>query len=104
MTNEPTHPAMDPAIVDELLEKLSTDDAFRDRFAAQPRQVLADLGHMASADNALLCATTTTLASKEEIANARAALRAHLCSHNTMAMSWVFCFEAGKIDQALQSS
>jgi putative modified peptide len=36
---------MSRAVVDRLLQLLSTDDAFRDRFVADPRVALRALGH-----------------------------------------------------------
>lgn len=94
MTNSQS---MDPAVVDELLDRLSSDDDFRDLFASDPRAALAEVGHVADANDPLLCAQTTTLASKEEIAAARAALQEHLTDHAAMAMGVIFNFEAGNI-------
>ena len=40
----PEHPGLDPVLADILLEKLSTDDAFRERFQENPGNALASLG------------------------------------------------------------
>ena len=97
MTSNQARAPMDPAVVDALLERLSGDDAFRELFATDPRKALAQVGHHAAADDPLLCAQTTVLASKEEIAAARDALRSHLTAHAAMAMGVIFNFEAGRI-------
>lgn len=95
---------MDPAIADTLLRRLSSDDDFRALFAADPRSALVEIGHEPSGDAPLLCAQTTVLAPKEEIAAARQALHAHLTDHCAMAMSVIFSFEAGKIEESLDVS
>ena len=77
----PEHPGLDPVVADILLEKLSTDDAFRERFQENPGNALA---------------------SKEEIAFAREQLAKHLSqrgNHNV-----IFCFEADRIASALDRS
>jgi len=64
-------------VVDALLDKLSTDDDFRAKFAADPRSVLASLGDEEAksaapgARGAWACLAVTTLASKEQIAASR---------------------------------
>ncbi len=103
------HAGLDPLIVDSLLEKLATDDAFRAIFHANPAQALAGLGALLGASHGIpapgdpyYCMTTSTLASKEEIAQARALLQQHLAAagnHNV-----IFCFEADRIRSALECS
>lgn len=97
MTSSQAKPPMDPAVVDKLLDRLSSDDGFRDLFAKDPRSALAEVGYEAPSDDPLLCAQTTVLASKEEIASARKALQANLTDRAAMAMGVIFNFEAGKI-------
>lgn len=68
---------------DALLDKLSSDDAFRSAFQADPRQALASLGHADAADpniveGAWTCMAVRQLASKEAIRNARQALHRQL--------------------------
>ncbi|KAF1699145.1 putative modified peptide [Pseudoxanthomonas jiangsuensis] len=99
MTSNQASQPMDAAVVDELLDRLSSDDGFRDLFATDPRAALAQIGHVVPADDPLLCAQTTVLASKEELAAAREALREHLTSAVTMTV--IFNFEAGKVEQSL---
>ena len=71
-------------IVDSLLDKLSSDDAFREQFQNSPRAALASLGHQAAASakdsdaGAWTCMTTTSLASKEAIKASHVALRLQL--------------------------
>ena len=102
MTSNQASQPIDPAVVDELLDRLSSDDGFRDLFATDPRAALAQIGHVVPADDPLLCAQTTVLASKEEIAAARKALRTHLVD-SCASMTVIFNFEAGKIEQSLGS-
>ncbi|MGH8053829.1 MAG: NHLP-related RiPP peptide [Stenotrophomonas sp.] len=107
----PEHAGIDPKVADILLEKLSTDDDFRATFQADPVLALASLGvAQASAmvgqtpqpgDN-FYCMTTNTLASKEEIAAARAQLQQHLAAAGNHSV--VFCFEADKIRSTLERS
>ena len=65
---------------DRLLDKLSSDDDFRAKFAADPRQALADVGHAPAKDpnqveGAWTCMQVSSLASKEAIRNGRDELR-----------------------------
>lgn len=70
--------------VDKLLDKLSTDDAFRQQFQSSPRAALASVGHEAAAKakdtdpGIWACCTVTQLASKEAIRSSRDALRKQL--------------------------
>lgn len=67
---------LDPNLVDTLLDLLSSDDAFRDQFSADPAAALQSLG---ATDVSLApCMEVETLASKETIAAARNELRDHL--------------------------
>ncbi|MGR4895435.1 NHLP-related RiPP peptide [Stenotrophomonas sp. LARHCG68] len=107
----PEHPGLDPVVADILLEKLSTDDAFRERFQENPGNALASLGvaeaqalidHAPKPGDLFYCMTTHSLASKEEIAFAREQLAKHLSqrgNHNV-----IFCFEADRIASALDRS
>lgn len=56
----------------ELLHKLGNDDGFRDRFAADARAALAEVGFAPAADENITagiwkCLTVNTLASKESV-------------------------------------
>ena len=71
------------AIVDSLLDKLGSDDVFRDLFQVSPRQALASLGHQAAAASdvhagAWSCMATAPLASKSAIKASHVALRHQL--------------------------
>lgn len=73
------------ATVDALLQKLSSDDAFRALFQEDPRQALATVGHDASKDSSVaegawLCLSVKQLASKETIKASLDALRQQLLS------------------------
>ncbi len=71
-----------PALVDALLDKLATDDAFREAFARDPRSALSSLAGAVELQGftAWSCLTVSRLASKEEIARDRQLLRSQLCS------------------------
>ncbi|SBV37754.1 conserved hypothetical protein [uncultured Stenotrophomonas sp.] len=105
------HPGLDAVTADTLLEKLSSDDAFRELFNANPILALAELGVDAaqalapqapSADDPFYCMTTNQLASKEEIAAARIELQAHLTKAGNQTV--IFCFEADKIASTLDNN
>ena len=73
-------------LVDQLLDKLSSDNEFRDVFQKSPRIALAYLGHDAAAyasDNdkgAWACMSCEKLASAADIKKSRNALRKQLLS------------------------
>ncbi len=69
--------------IDMLLDKLGTDDAFRDLFQKNPREALASLQHAPAADprvteGAWGCMQAQQLASKDAIRASRDALRKQL--------------------------
>ena len=71
--------------VDSLLDKLSSDDTFREQFQKDPRSALAAVGHEPSADasvaeGAWMCMGVSQLASKEAIKASRDALRKQMLS------------------------
>jgi putative modified peptide len=71
------------SVVDALLGKLASDDAFRDRFAIDPRAALAALGFAPAADATVQagiwkCMAVSELASRESIRAAHVQLRAQL--------------------------
>jgi putative modified peptide len=71
------------AVVDSLLHKLGSDDAFREQFIANPRHALAGLGFAPAADDSIqqgiwMCLSVTELASKEAILASNGALRRQL--------------------------
>jgi putative modified peptide len=72
-------------VVDRLLGRLESDDDFRELFRTDPRAALAQIGHLPAEDAGIAegiwaCCVTQNLASKEEIRNARVALRIQLLS------------------------
>lgn len=109
------HSPFDTRTASALLDKLSTDDAFRDSFASDPVAALAELGYsggtsgmtgapqagMAAGDeDAFACMRVSSLASKEEFASARDELMAHLTSTGNHTV--VFAFESNNITSALR--
>ena len=76
---------LDPATADTLLDRLSSDDAFRDLFQRSPREALASIGHGDAANKSLAegswtCLAVSQLASKETIRATRDELRRQLVS------------------------
>jgi putative modified peptide len=69
--------ALDPGVVDTLMDRLSGDDAFRALYAADPHAALREAGHQG---DDVPCMAVTSLASKEAIAAARDELRNTLLS------------------------
>jgi putative modified peptide len=74
-------------VADKLLDKLSSDDAFRTLFQSDPRAALAKLGHVTpEADvgkegvDPVICLNGARLASKEAIRKARTELMQRLTS------------------------
>lgn len=72
-------------VADKLLDKLSTDDNFRDLFLKNPRAALHQVGHETpEADRGVagldpvLCASVDTLATKEQIKASRETLQAQM--------------------------
>jgi putative modified peptide len=74
---------------DKLLDKLSSDDDFRDHFTRDPHSALASLGHSIDASQrgvagvdpaACLGGMSANLASKEDISAARDSLHEQLSS------------------------
>ena len=61
-------------VVDQLLEKLSTDDSFRDLYARNPEAAFERLGYPPTKEQ-LACCTAGKLASKEVIAVAKKEMR-----------------------------
>ncbi|UNP30059.1 NHLP-related RiPP peptide [Lysobacter gummosus] len=115
MANSSGHPGLDPAVVDKLLELLSSDDQFRDSFHKNPGAALAELGYKAPAPGAqgktaapagdattsFACMETQKIASKEEIQAAREELQRLLTAagnHNNP-----HAFEAGRVGDFLKS-
>ncbi|PPV05582.1 hypothetical protein XBLMG947_3256 [Xanthomonas bromi] len=101
------HLPFDASTADRLLELLSNDDSFRDRFQCNPAQALAQIGVAgASADKGVpsagepyYCMTTGQLAPKEDIALARAELQSYLTE--TTNHTVIFAFESESIRSTL---
>ena len=91
---------LNPKIADKLLDLLSTDDGFRERFAADPSIALAEVGHALPEGVTPICMSTELLATKEEIAAVREQLKSHLMSASAYFVP--HCMEAGKITSALR--
>jgi putative modified peptide len=92
----PSHPPFPVDAANRLLDLLSNDDAFRTLFMDNLASALAQIGLNASEIQAATvsptCLTATKLASKQEIAESRAALLEQLIG--VAPHTHVFCFEA----------
>lgn len=80
---------LSPKTVDYLLDKLSTDDAFRELFVADPRSALKQAGYETpegkvgvAGSDAVMCSQVSRLASKQEIQAARQSLKSQLLVFN----------------------
>ena len=74
-------PALDPKVADKLLDKLSTDNAFRRLFKQDPAAALVTVGH--PKDAAVLtggCCQIDSIAPKAQIVKARDELKTMLLS------------------------
>lgn len=77
-----------PEVADKLLDKLSSDDDFRELFQKNPRAALRQVGHetpdntrdLKGSDPVLCCYNLNGLASKEQIRAGRDKLRGFLTS------------------------
>lgn len=87
-----------PAEASTLLDHLIGDATFRALLTADPAAALASIG--LSVDHKK-CLEVDVLASPEELLLVRDELEAYLTSACTMPMTVVFCFEAGKIGEAI---
>ena len=71
--------------IDALLDKLGSDDKFRELFQTNPRAALASVGHGEAREGGAkeglwMCVATRELASKEQIKASREVLRNQLLS------------------------
>lgn len=85
-------------LVERLLDLLSSDDAFRERFAAEPSQALASIGAGKDVTEPC-CDPLSTLASKEEFAMLRDQIAQQLQIKTPFLVP--FFFEAGRIGAEL---
>ncbi|WP_296247519.1 NHLP-related RiPP peptide [uncultured Stenotrophomonas sp.] len=97
MSNEKSLLSQEDAV--KLLDLLSTDDAFRELFAASPSQALQQISASAAASSCT-CETTGPLASKAEFMRSRDALLAHLAANAAFYIP--HCFVSGQVDSSLQ--
>lgn len=84
-------------VADKLLDKLSSDDSFRDLFQKNPREALRQVGHETPTQDQdvigsdpVMCCQVQGLASKETIRASRDKLRTALTSTLPQAM-FDFC-------------
>ena len=77
MAQDKGPPGLNPRVAKLLLDKLETDDAFREAFALAPAEALRKLGHTEAAP-CLALKPGATLASPEQIKASRAKLEQSL--------------------------
>ena len=87
---------LDAKSADKLLDRLTTDNAFRRHFKKDPSGALATLGFQSDA----ACASVRAIAPKQELAAARAALKDRLMAEGLFRDP--HCFEAGKVEARLR--
>lgn len=88
-----------PEAAARLVSKLIEDPAFRELFQNDARKALAGIGFDVDAQPD--CCDIQQLASVEELRAVQVQLEQHLSTSYT-AMHVVFCFEAGKVGDALK--
>jgi len=87
-----------------LLQRLSSDDAFRGLFMSDPRLALHEVGYdLPPSEATPMCMMVDELASKEEISNAFDALYMHLTGGSSAAMFIPHFFAAGQTIKAANS-
>jgi putative modified peptide len=94
---------LDPKTADNLLELLSTDNAFRRLYRKDPLAALAKAGHQPAADAIALlgcCTVKDALATKSELSAARSQLKAYLTS--AAIYTNPHAFDAGKMPSNLR--
>jgi len=104
-----THETLAPEVADRLLDLLSSDDGFRERFQSDPAAALREAGHLSSTEGSgrpekgqpYYCMTSKVLASKDEFSRSREALKDYLTRRTDHAV--IYYFEAGKIEATLRS-
>ncbi|MDQ1064297.1 MULTISPECIES: NHLP-related RiPP peptide [Stenotrophomonas] len=88
-----------PEAAARLVGRLIDDPAFRELFQNDTRKALAEIGYDTDAQPD--CCDVKQLASVEELRAVQAQLEKHL-STSYGAMTVIFCFEAGKVTDAIK--
>lgn len=97
-------PAIPSDVAISLLQRLGSDDQFRDLFKSNPRMALREVGYvLPPTATTPMCMMVTELASKAEIQHAYDGLHAHLTGAARGAMHVVFTFEHGRIHDVLKA-
>lgn len=89
-----------PEAAARLVSRLIDDEAFRTLFQSDARRALAEIGYDTDAQPD--CCDIQQLASVEELRAVQAQLEQHLSTHHA-SMHVIFCFEAGKVGDALKA-
>lgn len=99
-----TSSAMTLQCAANLLDRLASDDAFRDLFKHSPREALSAAG-MPVPEGSItpLCTMVQQLASKEEIEHSRQALLEYLSGAGRTAMNVVFTFESRQMQRVIST-
>lgn len=99
-TSGEQHHRLDPVAVDKLLQLLGSDDEFRALFERDPSSALKQCGVEVAPDQVPACLTVGTLASKQELQQARELIQQHLLSMGTYYNP--HCLEAGQVSSTLK--
>lgn len=103
-SSDTSKPPIAGAVAIALLQRLSSDDHFRELFMSNPRLALHDVGYDLPPGAATpMCMMVGELASKEEIANAYDALYLHLTGATRASMRVPHIFAAGHTIKAANS-
>lgn len=104
------HSTLEPDVADRLLDLLSSDDGFRQRFQDDPATALQEVGHAPAAaaitgarpveGQPFYCMTSSKLASKDEIRRCKDALKDHLTQRADHQV--IYYFEAGAMESTLR--
>ncbi|MCC7633119.1 NHLP-related RiPP peptide [Stenotrophomonas rhizophila] len=98
-------PAVPAEAAVALLRALGSDDAFRDLFKSDPRKALHEIGfELPVGATTPMCMMVGQLATKEEVRNAYDALYTHLTGATRTAMTVVFTFEHGRINDVVKTA
>lgn len=103
-SSQTSKPPIPSGVAITLLQRLSSDDPFRELFMSNPRLALREVGYDLPPSAATpMCMMVDVLASKEEISNTYDALYLHLTGGARAAMQVPHIFAAGHTIKAANS-
>ncbi|WP_447783708.1 NHLP-related RiPP peptide [Stenotrophomonas bentonitica] len=103
-SSQTSKPPIPSGVAITLLQRLSSDDPFRELFMSNPRMALCEVGYDLPPNAATpMCMMVDELASKEEISNAYDSLYLHLTGGSRASMLVPHFFAAGHTIKAANS-